>query len=361
MNNPAAISARTHSLRNRLLLGAFALAVSLVLAETACRLLARTGPADPLAGADRPATFYRVDAAREPLAAVADEEAFRIAIVGDSFTVGAGVQVCDRYGAQLERMLNLRAGLRPVKVKLFAHAGTSTFHQLVLLRDAQRWRPDVLVLGICLNDAEDGDKPSQIAEWRRAMLPPPPGPRLAAFLRRSAFLATVYRGWAVRAARRGFERYYRRLYDPDYSGWNRFRVALKRFKSTCAGQNVPFLAVVLPLMSDPFETGRYRFAFAHAAIRTVLESNGIAYLDAFETFRGKNPLRMTAIPVIDPHPNEIAHRIIAETVLDRLLALGYLPEEYRPGECGAGDILRARWSHAGELMDPLRTRGEGNE
>ena len=361
MNSPVAILARHRPLRKRLALGAFSLVFSLTLAEAACRLLARNGPADPLAGMDRPATFFHVDPERQPLAAVADEEAVRIAVVGDSFTVGAGVQTGDRYAAQLERMLNARAGLKPVKVKLFAHAGTSTFQQLQLLKEALRWQPDVLVLGICLNDAEDGAKPDQIAAWRRDMLPPPPGPRLAAFLRHSAFLSAVYRGWGAREARRGFARYYRRIYNPDYSGWNRFRVAIKKFQRACADDRVPFLAVILPLMSDPFEPGRYRFEFAHAAIRGVLESNGVAHLDALAAFRGKNPLRLTAIPVIDPHPNELAHRIIAESVLDRLLALGYLAEDYRLVECGAGDVLRARWSHAGELMDPLRTRGEGNE
>lgn len=361
MNSPVAISARLRPLRKRLALGAFSLAFSLALAEAACRLLARNGPADPLAGADRPATFFHVDPERQPLAAVADEDAVRIAVIGDSFTVGAGVQTVDRYGAQLERMLNARAGLKPVKVKLFAHAGTSTYQQLVFLKEALRWRPDLVVLGICLNDVEDPVNPGQIAEWRLEMLPPPPGPRLAALLRHSAFLSAVYRGWGARAAHRGFLRYYRRIYDPNYSGWIRFRVGIKKFRSACAADNVPFLAVILPLMNDPFEKGRYRFEFAHEAIRSLLENLGVAHLDALEAFWGKNPLRMAAIPVIDPHPSELAHRIIAETLLDGLLALGYLPEDYRLVECGAGDILRARWSRTGELMDPLRTRGEGNE
>jgi lysophospholipase L1-like esterase len=361
MNSPAAILARLRPLRKRLALGAFSLALALALAEAACRLLARNGPADPLAGADRPATFFRVDPERQPLAAVADADAVRIAVIGDSFTVGAGVQTTDRYAAQLERMLNARAGRRPVKIKLFAYAGTSTFQQLAFLKEALRWRPDVLVLGICLNDVEDVAKPGQIAEWRSDMLPPPPPPRLAAILRRSVCLSMAYRGWAVRAARRGYVRYYRRIYDPDYSGWSRFRVAIKKFQVACADEEVPLLAVILPLMSDPFEKGRYRFEFAHEAIRALLESSGMAHLDALAAFRGKNPLRMTAIPVIDPHPSEIAHRILAETVLDRLLALGYLPEDYRPVECGAGDVLRKRWERTGEWMDPLRKPGEGNE
>lgn len=361
MSHPNAISARFRPLRKRLALGAFSLAFSLVLAETACRLLVRGGSADPLAGADRPATFFSVDPEREPLANVADGEAFRIAVIGDSFTVGAAVQAADRYAAQLERMLNARAGLQPVKVRLFAHAGTCTFQQLRFLREALRWRPNLVVLGICLNDTEDPVRSDQIGEWRREMLPPPPGPRLAVVLRHSAFFSAVYRGWAAREARRGFARYYRRIYDPDYSGWGRFRVGIKKFKAACADNGVHLLAVVFPLMNDPFEKGRYRFEFAHEAIRALLASNGVACVDALEAFRGKNPLRMTAIPVLDPHPSEIAHRIIAETVLDGLVARGYLPEEYRLIERGARVILRERWERAGKLMDPLRPRDKVEE
>lgn len=201
-------------------------------------------------------------------------------------------------------------------------------------------------------------KPDQMMDWRRDMLPPPPGPRWAAVLRRSAFLSAVYRGWAMRAARRGFARYYRRIYDPDYCGWGRFRVGIKRFRSTCADNGVPLLAVILPLMNDPFDKGRYRFEFAHEAIRALLEANGVDHMDALAAFRGKNPLRMTAVPVLDPHPSEIAHRIIAETVLDGMVAHGYLPEEYRLVECGAGTILRERWERSRELMDPLRPRNK---
>lgn len=361
MSQPDAISARSRPLRKRLALGMFALALSWVLAEVACRLLVRNGPVDLLAGTDRPTTFFHVDPERQPLAAVSDADALRIAVIGDSFTAGAGVQTADRYAAQLERMLNARAGLQPVKVKLFAHAGTCTFQQLRFLKEALGWQPDLVVLGICLNDTEDPVRSDQIGEWRLEMLPPPPGPRLAAVLRHSAFLSAVYRGWAVREARRGFARYYRRLYDPDYSGWSRFRVGIKKFKAACADNDVPFLVVILPLMNDPFAKGRYRFEFAHEAIRDLLESNGVAHLDALEAFRGMNPLRMTAIPVLDPHPSEIAHRILAEILLDELVARRYLPEEYRLVECGEGIILRARWERNRELMDPLRPREKVGE
>ena len=52
------------------------------------------------------------------------------------------------------------------------------------------------------------------------------------------------------------------------------------------------------------------------------------------------------------HPSEIAHRLIAESILDHLLSLGYLPNEYRSVETGLRGYFNMRWNRAGQLMDP---------
>ena len=352
MSEKANRSTGPNPVRPKIMLGVMSFLLAFAVAEVFCRGLAKSRAVDPMAGEDRPVVYYQVDPERAPLADVADDEAFRIAIIGDSFTAGQAVQKPERYAGQLEQMLNLYRGLRPVKVGVFAKSGTSTCQQLHLLHQARMWKPDLVILGICLNDTEDVFKWQQIREWRKDMIPRRPGPFVAAILKRSAFLAFVHRWFALRAADRGYVRYYRHLYDPAYSGWRHFRIAIKQFRNTCASENVPLLAVILPLMSDPFEPGRYRFEFAHAAIRALLEELGVAHVDALEKFRGKNPVRMMAIPVIDPHPSEIAHRMIAESILDHLLSLGYLPNEYRPVETGLRGYFNMRWNRAGQLMDP---------
>lgn len=334
------------------MLGGLSFLVAFAAAEVFCRGLAKSRGTDSLAGEDRPSVYYKADPERELLAGVADEDAYRIAIIGDSFTAGQAVQKRDRYAGQLAQMLNLYRGLRPVKVAVFARSGTATCQQLQLLRQARMWKPDLVILGICLNDTEDVFKWQQIREWRMDMIPRRPGPFAAAILKRSAFLALIHRGFALRAADRGYVRYYRHLFDPTYSGWRHFRIAIKQFRNTCASENIPLLAVVLPLMSDPFDPGCYRFEFAHAAIGDLLAELGVAHVDALDKFRGKNPIRMMAIPVVDPHPNEIAHRLIAESILDHLLSLGYLPREYRPIETGLRGFFDKRWARAGQLMDP---------
>jgi lysophospholipase L1-like esterase len=347
-----------HPFRRKLLLGLVSLAMAVGVAEWFCRALTRGRTPDFLSSCDRPAVFYDVPEERQPLSGVRDEDAFRIAVIGDSFTVGVGVQERDTYAAQLEHMLNTHAGLRPVKVRQFAHAGTSTFQQSLFLTRARRWKPDVVILGICLNDTEDMLQHKKLRRWREEMYPPPPGPALAAVLRHSAFLTLVHRGLGDRAATRGFLRYYQRIYDPDYSGWTMFRVAIKKFKLTCEAEQIRLVPVILPLMSDPFDRGRYRFEFAHEAIGALLREQELPYLDTLERFRGKNPVRMTAVPVIDPHPSEIAHRIIAEAILDHLLAIGCLPEDYRPVERPGGEALRKRWQRISRLMTPAESAGE---
>jgi hypothetical protein len=79
----------------------------------------------------------------------------------------------------------------------------------------------------------------------------------------------------------------------------------------------------------------------HDAIAGVMQAEGVAHLDLFPAFRGKDPRRMQAIPRVDPHPNEIAHRIAAEAIFHFLLEQGLVPETYRPLEREIK--LRARW------------------
>jgi hypothetical protein len=204
-------------------------------------------------------------------------------------------------------------------------------------------RSSTTFLGICLNDTEDRTNPQQIDRWRSRMtplLPPEPWRRV---LTHSRVLSCAWLGAQRLKARRGFIRYYQRLYRPDYSGWRRFSEAIDQFARQTADAGIPLVAAVLPLMSHRFEKGQYPFEYAHAAIRRELEARGIDTVDALETFRGRDPNRMMAFPRVDPHPSEIAHRLIAETLFLHLLSSGYIPGEHRLLSRDMHRILNERW------------------
>ncbi len=335
------------------LLGRLALALMVVvLAGLALEIVIRLMPQaffpDTEARSDRsPASVFPEDSRAHPWAADAADP-LRVAVIGDSFTLGAGVQADDAYGARLERLLNLNAGVRPAAVRVFARCGTSTFQQFGLLREALAWRPHLVILGICLNDTENHANPEELTAWRLAMTPREPGPVLRQLTRRSRALAWVHRQKEFIRCRREFAAYYRRLYDPGYEGWGRSSYALELFRNDCANEGAVFAVMIFPLLSENCEKGRYRFEFAHEVLGRRLGSLGIPTLDLLEVFRGKQPVRLQAIPGVDPHPSEIAHRLAAETLFAWLLHRQLIPSEYSPRRIASHE--HAVWRRIREQM-----------
>lgn len=317
------------------LLGKIALATTVVLfAGIALEIVSRMMPQsffpDTEATSDRSLAYAHSEDSRVHPWVRGATNFLRVAVIGDSFTQAAGVQPDDAYGPRLERLLNMNDGVRPAAVHVFAKCGTSTFMQLGLLREALEWQPQVVILGICLNDMEDYANPADMWVWRDATIPHKPGRLLQPLTQRSRALAWVYRQKEYIRCRPAFVDYYRRIYNPDYAGWGRSTHALELFRNDCANEGAAFGAIIFPLLSEGCEKNRYPFDFVHEALHARLDALGVPYLDLLETFRGKMPVRMQAMPNVDVHPSEIAHRMAAEALLVWLMDRNFITSEYAP-------------------------------
>jgi hypothetical protein len=119
----------------------------------------------------------------------------------------------------------------------------------------------------------------------------------------------------------------------------------------CHEANVVFIPMIFPLLSEKFQKDCYPFEYAHEAIHSRCEELHIKYLDLLPAFRWASPERMQVIPGFDPHPDEIAHRMAAETLLQYLLEQGVIPKEYKPLERSSQMVLRARWAQTIHRME----------
>jgi lysophospholipase L1-like esterase len=271
-------------------------------------------------------------------------DALRIAAIGDSFTVGVGVQKDDNYAARLERLLNCNDGLPPAEVRVHAHAGTSTFQQRALLVEAFSNRPAIAILGICLNDAEDWTHPKRIQRWRDEWMTPTP-PAFEAFWLRHSRLVIARRVAHVDA---GFRAALRGLLSPPVRSRRggpgalaqRHRLVPRPMRFEPRGVRAGGVSAAVLR----FRAGAVSHAIrAHDAIRDVCREQGVPYLDLLPAFQGDDPVRMQAVPGIDPHPSEIAHRIAAEAILNYLLEQGLVAPGYRPRESGSNAFQHEVW------------------
>ena len=334
---------------NRLLLVVLSFAGALAVMEVVLRVVPRTPEPDPMG--DRSRFFYAPDDGRKHAWSHKSANEIRIAVVGDSFTEGVGVPFDYRYANCLERLLNMRTGLPNVEVRVFSLCGTSTFQQIGLLEEALKWKANIVILGICLNDMEDWAAPKELMRWRSTLLPRVPTHWLAGVFRFSRALSWIYTTTQQAEAHWGELLYYRRLYNSSYKGVRRFRESIEIMNIKCREANVVFLPMIFPLLSEKFQKGCYPFEYAHEAIHSRCEELNIKYLDLLPAFRGASPDRMQVIPGFDPHPNEIAHRMAAETLLLYLLDQGVIPKEYKPLECPSQMVLRTRWMQTIQRME----------
>jgi len=252
--------------------------------------------------------------------------ALRVAIIGDSFTYGDGVDWDDTYGQRLGRLLNLNAGTPPAEVRVWARKGYNTADERRFLRSVFRWKPHVLILAVFLNDSEDRSDPQN---WvlREELLPHVPEGWSRAILLRSRALAWIWQRIESVRQRRASADYAHLIFDPDYRGWQTFESSLDFFAEKTSQRRVPFAAMLFPHMDG---VGPFYDPTGYNRMLAALTERSIDTLALRPYFEDKAPVRMTVYPGVDGHPSEIAHRITARALLEFLLDHGYVDEAYRP-------------------------------
>jgi hypothetical protein len=237
----------------------------------------------------------------------------RVLSLGDSFAWGASVEFEDAYPQRLERALRRRRKEAWEVVNLAMPGMATIDHGAQLASEGEAYGPDVVLLGYVLNDSED----ENAAEARRAIdwaQPRHPAPRL---IDRSALLRMVRtRLWATAENRRRIAGY-RSMYDDDAPGWIAARQALKSMGAWCRQRGVPFVVVIFPLFGNPLDES-YPFTEVHAKVAHAAAEAGARVVDLLPAYRGLRWDVLVVDGADDEHPNEIAHRIAAGTILHAL-------------------------------------------
>jgi lysophospholipase L1-like esterase len=231
---------------------------------------------------------------------------YRIITLGDSLTMGWGVHQDQIYPAGLEQILNA------APPKIFPHdlryevlnlgiGNYNTVQEVSLLRKlGLQFKPDLIILGYFINDAE-----------------PMPNPQSGFLIQSSylyAFLASRIK--LLTAENLEFLNYYRSLYQEDQAGWNAAKSAMMELVNIGKENNIPVALFIIPELHNLSDS--YPFADIHKKIASYGEQIGLPVIDLFPEFKNFHPEEDLWVSPKDAHPNAQAHRVIAQGMYNAL-------------------------------------------
>lgn len=231
----------------------------------------------------------------------------RVLAIGDSFTFGSGVRLEDTWVQQLEGLLGEHLGDVQVMNGGFATGGTRVGEYLDwIASDAFAFSPDLIVIGLCLNDL--GDVPM-------AVQAPPVTER---------WLGGHSRALNALQDRRQRARFERTplpdatiLLDLFPEPWAQARATLTTARDLCAERGVELALVVFPMLFR-LERERYPLLGIHERVAAFCAQESIHCIDLFDAFEGMDGRSLWVHPS-DQHPNPRGQAIIARALLGPVL------------------------------------------
>ncbi len=233
----------------------------------------------------------------------------RIGFIGDSFTMGHGIEnMDDRFTDRIAAALEAK---HPGKytVNNLADLGLEIAQVEGRVRALfdEGYHFDVMVYVICLNDIEYY---ADLLEKKSAAANPQPKPSAQPF---GAFLVndTYFINWAYvrlsQFARPQVRNYYDHLKDAYTSdAWQPFAAHLDTMAGYCSGHQCELRVVIFPFVHNLGPD--YPFKEAHAKIAAHCRANGVRILDLEPVFRTHAAENLT-VNRYDAHPNSSAgHR-----------------------------------------------------
>ena len=241
---------------------------------------------------------------------------FRILILGDSFTFGAGVADDEPFAAKLETLLNEgRVGNSFGRRYETINAGVSGYNTMDEVTYLQkRWLafdPDLILLTFYLNDAYDD------ARFAPLIMGGAIGETLGApaLLSRSRVMEWATNAWKRWWTARRIKHIYRSQFSdtPEIEGhnWKNCQEALAQAAAISEERGIRLALVIFP---ELYELNKdYPFRSIHARVREAGEMLGIPVLDLIENFQGHDPTKLW-VHITDHHPNALAHATAAHAI-----------------------------------------------
>jgi lysophospholipase L1-like esterase len=300
----------------RLLFSALVLALMLVATEYALRVWYRRVQSSGNAGgyfaqARRVEVISNSLGYRDREPGRKDPARYRIAVIGDSFTWGQGIEARERFSNLIEGFLGPH-----YEVLNFGIPGHDMPQHLDVLDQVLPLQPDFVLLQLYVNDFET-------AQMTRPRAHPLISDEAASGWGRTSVLYDMASGhWVQIQEATGLAESYvhylqRNLQDPDAPNARIAFGMLRQFVEKAKSAGVPVGLVLFPMTDAMGRFGRgYPVGFIHDRVRGIAADERVPYLDLLPAFSSYRDPKSLWVSPFDAHPNAIANKRAAQEILN---------------------------------------------
>jgi lysophospholipase L1-like esterase len=262
--------------------------------------------------------------------------AFRILVLGDSFTFGQGIGEDELYTTLLEKELRAKFPGKSIEVLNLGVMGYSAVDEMKLLEKiGPLLHPDLVLIEFTGNDVREGDQVPE-HERNRWAFPVPEGVKtvLISHSKVVSWLTNKYDQLVMNAGLRpNVFTSLEAAYAPSSGEWKRFVAAYQRMLEWTRAQGIPPPLVGLFLMT-PYSDPRLndfidmtpairiqdRFARQVEAALTGMGIPTVDYLPLFQRYNKQNLM----VSKWEGHPGALPHQLYAEGFLAAISRLGLI-------------------------------------
>jgi len=224
-----------------------------------------------------------------------NSNALKIAVLGDSFTMGTGVHEEDMYVTQTEKRLNQLDKEVQYEVFNFGVSGYAlTSYKTILERNALKYKPDLVVIGFCASN--DHYRIGTDFSLDNFTIKPKKNVFWNSYLKK--LLIIKFNAKTIEPI--PYETEHTKYIDKQFQD----------FQNIFTKNNSKGIVFYMDLTYDPIHVEE---------IRLLAKKNNLLFLDVSEFFQDKNLFKYI-VNELDPHPNGKANQIFADKLSSYILA-----------------------------------------
>ena len=252
-----------------------------------------------------------------------DDGVFRIAVLGDSWGFGWGVEYDKTFVMKLEQSLQEEYAPRSLEVLNFSLPSYHMRHHYYVLKDeVLQFGPDYCILFLHLNDVEiSNENTANHTKPREGKRLGQSGRKLRYDIRNLKLSKLLYANVLLPTAiklnlpNHGFVDHFMSLYTHDNPAFQRYLLYVDKFMEVLNRENLEVSVFLLPL---PLARERpYQLQPVNDIIKDIFAKKGIQVIELLDTYLSY-PKNKLIIHAYDGHPNEFASELLTKEIFNKL-------------------------------------------